>query len=298
MASEPYLVRNEDSMQEELSKMSGDIYERMQAIDRRVFYWILFFALMVPFLYPLEIPVKVNQNTRDLYEGIQGLNEGDVVIICIDYGVSAWAECHPAVTVCAKAALRAGAKIILLSPVTDHELTYKRLTQVTAGEDFAAATYGEDYVYLGYFTGGETAVSQMAADMRSIFPEDHFDTPLDDIPMMADINTADSISMVLSADTSDYGSYFLRQWESNYDIQLAEIGIAMLGSEWMPYYRAGNAFGLSVGSRGGAELEKLIGEPGEATTAMDSISVSHILIVLAVILANIGIIAKLGRGDN
>ena len=79
---------------------------------------------------------------------------------------------------------------------------------------------------------------------------------------------------------------------------LAEIGIAMLGSEWMPYYRAGNAFGLSVGSRGGAELEALIGEPGEATIAMDSISVSHMLVVFAVILANIGIVAKLGRGDN
>jgi hypothetical protein len=278
--------------------MSGDIYERMQAIDRRVFYWILFFALMVPFLNPIGIPVKVNQNTRDLYEGVTALTEENVVIICIDYGVSAWAECHPAVTVCAKAALRAGAKVILLSPVTDHELTYNRLTQVTAGADFEAATYGEDYVYLGYFTGGETAVSQMAADMRSIFPEDHFGTPLDDIPLMADINTANEIDMVLSADTSDYGSYFLRQWEANYDILLAEIGIAMLGSEWMPYYIAGNAFGLSIGSRGGAELEALIGEPGEATTAMDSISVSHLLIVLAVVLANVGILAKLGRGNN
>jgi hypothetical protein len=62
----------------------------------------------------------------------------------------------------------------------------------------------------------------------------------------------------------------------------------MLGSTGIPRWLAGNYFGISVGSRGGAELEMLIGEPGEATVAMDSISVSHLLIVIAVILANIG----------
>ena len=276
----------------------SDIYERMQTIDRRVFYWILFIALMVPFLFPLSIPVKVNQNTRDLYLGVtEGIDEGDVVIICIDYGVSAWGDCHPAVTVCAKALLREGAKIIILSPVVDHELTYNKLL-TTAADDFNAATYGEDWVNLGYYTGGETAVSQMAQDLRAIFPTDHFGTPLDDIPMMADVNDHTGVKMILSADTSDAGDYFLRQWQGPHGTLIAEIGIAMLGSTWMPYYLAGNAFGLSVGSRGGAELEVLIGEPGEATTSMDSLSVSHILIVLAVVLANVGIIAKLGRGES
>ena len=71
----------------------------------------------------------------------------------------------------------------------------------------------------------------------------------------------------------------------------------MLGSTGIPYWLAGNYFGMSVGSRGGAELELLIGELGEATTAMDSISVSHLLIVIAVILANIGVLTERGRGS-
>ncbi|HDJ22027.1 MAG TPA: hypothetical protein ENF19_02350 [Candidatus Bathyarchaeota archaeon] len=62
----------------------------------------------------------------------------------------------------------------------------------------------------------------------------------------------------------------------------------------MGYWKAGNYFGLSVGSRGGAELERLIGEPGDATIVMDSISVSHLLIVIAVILANVGMLAEKG----
>jgi len=63
-------------------------------IDRRVFYWILFIALMVPFLNPIGFPIKIAENTRDLYEGITGdaVNPGDTWILNFGYGVSAWPE--------------------------------------------------------------------------------------------------------------------------------------------------------------------------------------------------------------
>jgi hypothetical protein len=265
-------------------------------IDRRVFYWILFVALMVPFLNPIGFPIKIAPNTRDLYEGITGdsVEPGDVWILNFGYGVSAWPECHPGVTVCAKALLREGAKVILMGPHTDVELTYYRLLD-TAKEDFDAATYGEDWVFLGYITGGESAIAQLASNMRSVYPTDHFGTPLDDIPMMQDVNTWHEVSGVLSSDTGDWGGYFLTMWQEAYGVPMAQIGIAMLGSTGIPRWLAGNYFGMSVGSRGGAELEMLIGEPGDAITAMDSISVSHLLVVIAVILGNVGLLFEKGR---
>ncbi len=272
--------------------------ERLANVDRRVFYWILFVALMVPFLNPIGFPLSVAENTRDLYDGITGdsVEPGEVWIINLGYGVSAWSECHPGVTVVTKALLREDAKLIIMGPHYDVELTYNKLLD-TAGADFANKVYGEDYVFLGYITGGESAITQLAGNMRSVYPNDHFGTDLDDIPMMQDVNGWQEISGVLSSDTGDWGSYFLRQWQEPHDVKMAQIGIAMLGSSGMGYYLAGNYFGMSVGSRGGAELELLINELGEATTAMDSISVSHLLIVLAVILANVDVITKLGRND-
>jgi len=271
--------------------------ERLAAIDRRVFYWILFIALMVPFLNPIGFPIKINPNTEDLYNGITGdsVDEGEVWIVNFGYGVSAWPECHPGVTVCTKALLRENAKIIFIGGHVDVELTYNRL-QDTVQEDFANKVYGEDYVFLGFITGGESAIAQLASDMRSIYPTDHFGDSLDDIPMMQNVNQWQDISGVLSSDTGDWGDYFLRQWQEAHGTPMAQIGIAMLGSTGIPRWLAGNFFGMSVGSRGGAELEKLIGEPGGATVAMDSISVSHVLIVLAVVLANIGTL--LSRREN
>lgn len=265
-------------------------------IDRRVFYWILFIAMMVPFLNPIGFPIKIAENTRDLYGGITGdsVEPGDVWIINFGYGVSAWPECHPGVTVCAKALLRGGAHVILMGPNTDVEMTYNHLLN-TAKKDFEAKEYGVDWVFLGYITGGESAIAQLASDMRSVYPTDHFGTPVDEIPMMQGVNTWHAVSGVLSSDTGDWGSYFLRQWQVPYGVPLAQIGIAMLGSTGIPLWLAGNYFGMSVGSRGGAELEMLIGEPGDAITAMDSISVSHLLIVIAVIIANVGLLMERGR---
>ena len=113
--------------------------------------------------------------------------------------------------------------------------------------------------------------------------------------MLADVVDHNDIAGVLSSDTGDYGGHFMTQWQNRYGTKLAEIGIAMNGSTDLPRWQAGNFFGVSVGSRGGAELELLIGELGEATTAMDSISVSHLLLIFAIIIGNIGtLVEKLG----
>ena len=271
---------------------------RLADIDRRVFYWILFVALMVPFLNPIGFPITISPNTQDLYDGVTGdeVDEGEVWILNFGYGVSAWSECHPAVTVCTKALFREGAKIIITGTHYDVELTYNKLMDTVP--DFDEKVYGEDYVFLGYMTGGESVVAQLGSDISSVYPQDHFGTPYDEIPMLEGIVDHADIAGVLSSDTGDYGGHFMTQWQSAYGTKLAEIGIAMNGSTDLPRWQAGNFFGVSVGSRGGAELEQLIGELGEATTAMDSISVSHLLLILAIIIGNLGTITEKLGGKN
>ncbi len=275
------------------------VFTKLTNIDRRVFYWILFIALMVPFLSPIGFPITISPNTQDLYDGITGdeVEEGEVWIVKFGYGVSAWSECHPSTTACTKALFREGAKIIFMGIHYDVEMTWNKLLD-TVSEDFAGKVYGEDYVFLGYITGGESACAQLASDIRSVYPTDHWGTPLDSIPMMDGVNSVHEIDGVLSSDTGDWGGHFMTQWQSAYGTKLAEIGIAMNASTDLPRWIAGNFFGVSVGSRGGAELEILVGELGEATTAMDSISVSHLLLVFAILLANIGVLYDKYAGGN
>jgi len=275
-----------------MSEEEPTFWEKLARIDRRVFYWILFIGLMIPFIHPIVFPIAISPSTRDLYEGIKEMVEpGDVVVMNIAFGVDAWPECMPAFCACTKLLIREGAKIIFWGAYYDVDMTYQEVLR-RCEDYFKNLKYGEDYVYLGYYPNQEAAVAQLAASIRSIFKTDNYGTPLDEIPMMKNVDKATDIKLVLSGDTGDVCDYYIRQWRIPYGTPVAEIGIAMLGSSYMPYYRSGVLFGMSVGVRGGAELEKLVGEPAEATIRMGAINISHILVVIAVILANIGYFAS------
>jgi len=278
--------------------MSESIWVKLQAIDRRILYWILFIGLMVPFVFPLGLPVPINKNTEDLYAGCTApyIEEGDIAVVQIGYGVGSWTELMPATVVCTKALLRSGAKVIFCGTAIDIEISIREIQRL-ASEDFAKSEYGKDYVELGYMTGGETVIAQLARDIRSVFPTDANGTPTDEIEMMENVNSIDDIKVIITADSGETGEFVMKQWVRTPSM-VGSVGIGLAGSGKVPYYLAGNLFGLSIGVRGGAELEKMIGELAEATTSMDSINVSHVLVVLAVIMANIGYLATRGKGGK
>jgi hypothetical protein len=265
---------------------SKSIWFKLQNIDKRILYWVLFIGLILPLIRPIGLPITISPTTRSLYSGIRDLNEGDVVVINLSSETSAWPECLPGLVAATKALIREDAKLIVWGPLVDSGITWNKI--VESVPDFDDLEYGRDYVYLGYYTGGEAAVARMASSIRSIFPTDYKGTPLEQLELMTNVDSATDVDMVISSDTGDSVEFWIRQWHTPFGTKVGEIGIAMLGSSLMPFYQSGNVFGISAGVRGGAELERLIGEPAEATTSMDSISLSHLLVVVAVILSNLG----------
>jgi len=151
-------------------------------------------------------------------------------------------------------------------------------------------------VFLGYYAGEDAAASQMAVDMSSIFPADHFGTPINDLPLMREANRATDYAMVLF--TAEGEVKWIQQWGEPYGIPVAGMGIAMKGSALAPYLASGDIFGLAVGVRGAAELEKLADMPAAATTTMDAISSTHLLFVILIVLANLPIIYNKIKGGN
>lgn len=262
------------------------IFEKLDRIDRRIYYWILVVGLAVPFIMPLGLPISVKKSTKDLYEGIQQVEEGDVVLIDVFMSVSTWPECMPGVVIEVNQLMDAGAKIVITSTSVDIGMTWSELNKRVPRikEEYI---YGEDIVLLGYYAGGSAAVQQMAVDMSKVFPEDHFGTPVSELTLMQEANIAEDYRMVLG--TAEGVVKWIQQWGEPYDIAVGMNGMAMKGSALQPYYSSGDLFGLAVGARGGAELEALYGKPGPATTRMDAISLSHIIVIVLILLANTGI---------
>ena len=273
---------------------SMTIWERLDKLDRRVYYWLLVISIAVPLVSPLGLPITINQSTRDLYEGILEVEEGDIVLVDIFMSVSTWSECMGGLVVEVNTLLDQGARLVFLGNSIDVPRSWSRLHELAPRLN--DLEYGVDIVFLGYYAGADAAASQMAVDMSSIFPSDHFGTPLGDIPLMQDANEAGNYAMVLF--TAEGEVKWIQQWGEPYDIPVAGMGIAMKGSALAPYLASGDIFGLAVGARGAAELESLAGMPAAATITMDAISTSHLLFVILIILANLPIIISKVKGGS
>ncbi len=284
--------------------MSGQsIWDKLQNVDRRVFYWILFIALTIPFLTPIGLPIAITPSTQAYYDGLASIQPGEYVVLSINSGVSAWGDCLPAMVASVHQVHEQGGKLIVWSiGYNDVDITWAKIKEKNPGT-FADWVEGEDYAYFGYCPPQETNVALLRDDIRAVYPKDVRGVATDDIPMMQGVNGANKIKFVLSSDTGDAQMYYIRQWKNgqvNYEGTgmpplVAEMGIAMNKSGDMAYFLSGDEFGLVAGSRGAAELEALTDFKGDATITMDSISVSHVLLVLAIILTNIGMFATRGN---
>jgi hypothetical protein len=279
------------------------VWERLQAIDRRVFYWILFISLAVPYLRPLSLPIAVTPSVQAYYDGLRTIKPGEVIVLSINSGVSAWGDCLPAMVASVKQISDQGGKLLVWSiGYTDVDITWQEIKKKLP-EVFSKWKEGQDYVYFGYCPGQETNVALLRDDISKVYTQDINKTPIANIPLMKTVTGAKDIKMALSSDTGDAQAYYVRQWKNGPVMYtqtgkqplIAELGIAMNKSGDMPFFLSGDLFGLVPGSRGAAELEKLINRPGDATTVMDSISVSHVLLVIAILLANIGMFATRGK---
>ncbi len=282
-----------------MGEAERSIWIKLAEIDRRIIYWSLFLLLIIPFVRPLMLPVSISETTLALYNFIEKLGPDDIVVIGIQSGVSAWPECLPGLVAATRHLVSRNVKIIIWGFYTDVDMTMNaikaRVPQLKWPDEEVGPgdyKYGEDWVYIGLIpAGGETVVAALADDLHAAIKADFFGTPITQIPLLQKVKGAKDIALVITSDTGDYGWYYVRQWNARYGTPIAEIGIAMIYSEFVPYYKAGQVIGMLKGVRGGAEYERLLGYAGEGTQRMDALNVSHLLTIFFIIIGNIGYFA-------
>jgi len=271
-----------------------NIFDRLDKLDRRIYYWLIVIVITWPLISPIGLPITVKPSSRALYDGLTSVQEGDVVLIDIFMSVSTWPECMGGLVVETNTLIDQGAKLVYIGNSVDVSRSWERLKELVPRLE--TLEYGSDVVFLGYYTGEDAAAAQMAVDMSSIFPADHYGTPIDDLPLMSEANSATDYAMVLF--TAEGEVKWIQQWGEPYGVPVAGMGIAMKGSALAPYLASGDIFGLAVGVRGAAELEALAEMPATATKTMDAISSTHLLFVILIILANLPILYNKIKGGS
>ncbi|MFC1803861.1 hypothetical protein ACFL0D_07860 [Thermoproteota archaeon] len=271
---------------------------RLGKLDIRIFFWILLILTAIPYVRPLGIPISISVQVKDFHKTLDELEAGDVIIMEQGYTPTNYAMLPggPALfkylTVIFPEEHGGRLKIVLKSSGEVGPVGWSEKVEDYFKE--AGWEYGVDYVYLGYIPGQETAIANLADGVNTIVAVDYYGNSMADLEMMKDINDYRDVSAVISVDASDYPDWYAKHWSSK-GVPFVDMGPGPYYARWNTLYTQGILQGLIGTGRAAAEYELLLGIPGEAVASADTLSATHLFMILAIILGNLSVI---GRGSK
>ena len=274
-----------------MNKEKMGILDRIENLDRRVIYTIVILCIAFPIVRPLGLPIAISESTTLSHDFIESLQEGAVVLVGFETGAAGWPELGPQLNAFMQHLFDKNAKILIVSGNVDGAMLaeqYAIPVMVKPGK-----AYGLDWVNLGYLAGGETGIAAFASNIRSVVPRDYFGTPLDEIQIMENINSAADFDLAICCSWGTPGlPEYLRQYRTNFGVPLI-IGAQVVSVPGtVPYYQSGQIVGYTSGLRGAGEYEILLKRPGYAVSSLDAASVYHLVVFLFILVGNAAFVAK------
>jgi hypothetical protein len=262
-------------------------------LDRRLIYFLILLAVLIPIFLPAPKTIRITPEVRAVYDRVEALEPGSIVMLPAEYDPSMSAELTPMTIAilrhCYKKDLKVLATCLMSNGVS---LVEGELRQV-AGE--FGKKYGEDWVYLGYKPYPAVIIMGMGEDFRTPFPTDYYNTPLDEIPMMRGVKNYDNVGLVLTVNATSGIDFWITYGQGRYKFPLALGSSAVMAPNYYNYLQSGQIVGLLGGLRGAAEYEELVDHPGTAVKGMFVQSVAHVLIVFLILMGNVSFILEKRR---
>lgn len=263
--------------------------EKLKNLDRRWVFLFIFLSVLIPLLMKLGLKLHTSAPVENIYNYIESLPEGSVILISFDYGPSTATELSPAATALVRHAFKKKLKIVTMALWPEGANMSQNVLEKVRKMDGINAEYGKDYVNLGYKTGGSVLLMSIKDGFEQQFPTDFLGTPLSEIPLMNKVKDYNSCSLVcsLSAGVPGIREYIIIV-SSQFGRKVAGACTAVTAPEMYTFLNSGQLLGLMGGLKGAAEYEKLSGyEDGNARKGMDAQSVVHAVITLFIIFSNV-----------
>lgn len=277
-------------------------YESMMNLDRRWIYLVIGLVVVVTAIWSFTVPLYVTPEVRSIYDYVESLMPGDVLMIGVDYDPSALAELHPMTYAITRQCFARNIKLLLCCL---HQNGPGMVEQVVAE---VAKEYGKvngvDYVYMGYKPYPGITILAMGQNFRIPFPEDYYGTPLDSLPMMRNITNFDNVKAIINISAGSGTEYWINYANGRYNAKLA-IGVTgVMTSDYYPFLQSRQIFGLIGGMKGASEYEYLAAKGGYISKEKDQLMASksmpiqtttHVVIILFIVVGNVGYFMSKGK---
>lgn len=280
------------------------LWEKLERIDRRVLYALLWIVVLPVLYYPINLPTVISDLTKEYYDQIEALDPGSIVVLSFDLGPEGWPElggmCYASMQHLFSMIHEKGIKVVMLTYwSTGAALIVNCFNEVYGPMDKMDAEYGTDWVDLGYIAGGEVGMSAFADDAWGAKPTDYQGTLVSTIPLMQEVRGIEDIDMLISIESGTPGlPEYIRQWQTRkpaLKMLIGALGVSIPGVE---PYRPHIVQSYLPGGKGASEYISLLGKKIPAVLAgqmgkiavgvNDALSTSHILVIIFVAIGNIG----------
>lgn len=257
------------------------------SLDRRIIGTIALIVMIWPLVTPIGVPIVINKYTKATYDLVESYPDGSVAVVEISFDTGYLGSIAPGATAFLTHLMEKGFKIVAYSLHIEGPMTFWICWNRVLKELRDQYEYGVDYVYLGFMTGGEAAQMKFAEDIKGTYTFDYKGTPLDELPLLDNINNYKDFDLVFFASRGgEHLGHTMRIYAETFGVTL--IGARQMAEVPVNFIDAGLLQGYVRGLRGGAEYELLLREPGRAVAAMDATSLFFSWLMIAVIIGNVG----------
>jgi len=259
-------------------------------MPRQLIFVLIALSVAVPLVIKIGLPNEVTSEVMQVYDEIDRLDSGSVVLVSFDHEASSLPEVKPMALAILRHCFAKKLKVIGLALLAEGTVIGDQVLRETADE--YEALYGKDYVFLGFRPQFQAAMLGMGEDIRRVFPEDYSGTPLIRLPMMRKVENYEDVALIVSVADGDMPVWWVDYAVSRYHKRLAVAATAVMATSFYPFLSSGQMIGFLGGLKGAAEYEILIDKPGMGQRGMDAQSVCHLVIILLVIAGNVGYFMK------
>jgi hypothetical protein len=269
-------------------------------LDRRWIFLFLVLVCVITYAMDFEVAIIVEPEVEVIYDFVDSLPPGEIVMLAIDYDPNNMAELHPMAYVIIEQCWRKNLKVLITSlsqnaPGMADEALRNITDSLSVTKTYNGKVYegreivnGVDYTFLGYRPYFALVILGMGQDFRLPFPTDYYGSPLDSIPMMQGVLNYDDVACVIDLSGGNITDYWISYGQNRFNFPLALGLTGVMTAQYYPYLGSGQVFGIMGGLLGAAQYEQLSDNYGLARDGMRVQLFAHIVIILFIIVGNVG----------
>jgi hypothetical protein len=267
-------------------------------LPRQLIYLFVGLCVFVPILFRMEMDVQPAPEAKAIFDIVNGLPEGSVILFAQDYDPSSEPELTPMAIAFLRHCFGRKLKVVCVNVFSPDGVGLGQMLFKQMETEFGVVS-GTDYAYLGYRPGVANSIRAINSDICNYFKTDANKAPTASMPIFQKVKNGKDVDFMLSIAAGATPEAWILYGASVSGYPMAAGCTAVSFASYFTFYQSGQLKGILGGLKGAADYEQMLGKPGFARKGMVSQSWVHILLLVLIILGNVSYArekAQMSRG--